>query len=55
MFEAAESYGIEPEKPSVYLPVEGDTALTVLVALTVGLLVVGMVVFARKQYHETVQ
>jgi ABC-2 type transport system permease protein len=55
MFEAAEGYGIEPEKPSVYLPVEGDTALTVLVALTVGLLVVGMVVFAWKQYHETVQ
>jgi ABC-type transport system involved in multi-copper enzyme maturation permease subunit len=55
MFEAAESYGLEPEKPTVYLPVAGDTALIVLLALTVGLLVLGMVVFARKQYHETVQ
>jgi hypothetical protein len=52
MYEQAEGYGIQPEKPSVFLPVEGATALFVLAASTVALLALGMWVFSRTQYHE---
>jgi ABC-type transport system involved in multi-copper enzyme maturation permease subunit len=52
MFDAAGPYGVHPEKPSIYLPVDGTTAWTVLVAVTVVLLVVGMVIFARAEYQD---
>jgi ABC-type transport system involved in multi-copper enzyme maturation permease subunit len=52
MFDAAQDYGIQPEKPSIYLPVTGPTAWVVLAGLTVGLLVVGMVVFSRSEYQD---
>jgi ABC-2 type transport system permease protein len=54
MFEAAQEYGVQPEKPSVFLPVDGTTATAVLIGLTVGLLVLGAVLFSRSQYHEVV-
>jgi hypothetical protein len=54
MFEAAQGYGVQPEKPSVFLPVEGATALAVLVTATIGLLILGSVLFSRSQYHEVV-
>jgi hypothetical protein len=53
MFDAAEGLGVQaPEKASIYLPVDSGTALTVLLGATAGLLVVGMVVFARSEYWE---
>ncbi len=53
MFDAGETIGIlPPEKPSIYLPVDGVTALTVLLGATAGLLVLGMIVFARSEYWE---
>ncbi len=52
MFEAAEEYGVRPENPSVYLPVDGVTAWCVLLGVTVLLLAVGMMVFARSEYRE---
>jgi ABC-2 type transport system permease protein len=54
MFEAAQNHGVQPEKPSVFLPVDGTTAMLVLAGLTVGLLVVGSLLFSRSQYHEIV-
>lgn len=54
MYEAAGGYGVEPERPDIFLPVDGPTALAVLVGLTIALLVVGMAVFARSQYREIV-
>ncbi len=54
MFEAAQDYGLQPQKPSVFLPVEGPVACAVLLAMTVGFLVLGMIVFTRSQYHEVV-
>jgi ABC-type transport system involved in multi-copper enzyme maturation permease subunit len=54
MFEKAEAYGVAVENPMVYLPVDGSTALAVLVGLTLALLALGMVVFSRTQYHEVV-
>jgi len=54
MFEAAQDYGFQPEKPSVYLPVEAGSARVVLVSMTAGLLVLGMVVFSRSQYQDVV-
>lgn len=54
MFEAAGAYGVEPEKPGIYLPVSGTTALIVLAVTTVALLALGTALFARSQYHETV-
>lgn len=50
MFEAAAQYGVQPEKPSVYLPVDATTACLVLAGITVALLVVGMVWFGRAEY-----
>jgi hypothetical protein len=52
MFEAAQGYGLQPEKPSIYLPVDGPTARAVLAVVTVALLLIGTVVFTRSQYYE---
>jgi ABC-2 type transport system permease protein len=50
MYDAASSYGVQPESPSVYLPVEGFTAMLILLGLTAALLCVGMYMFQRKEY-----
>ena len=53
MFDAAEKEGVlPPERPEVYWPVEPMTAWLVLIGGTVVLLLVGMVVFARKEYGD---
>ena len=53
MLEAMEGRGIHsPEKPSVFMPVDGATAWVVLISLSVLFLVVGMVVFSRSEYHD---
>jgi ABC-type transport system involved in multi-copper enzyme maturation permease subunit len=53
MLEAMEGQGIHsPEKPSVFMPVDGTTAWTVLLSLTVLFLIIGMVVFSRSEYHD---
>jgi ABC-type transport system involved in multi-copper enzyme maturation permease subunit len=52
MFDAAQGYGLEPEKPSIYLPVDGTTAWVVILGLTIVFLLTGMVVFSRREYHE---
>jgi hypothetical protein len=52
MFEKAERFGIQPQKPSIYLPVDGQTAAWVLVGITVVFLVAGMVVFSRSEYRD---
>jgi hypothetical protein len=54
MFEAAGAYGVQPQKPSVFMPVDGTTAVFVLVGATAALLLVGMAVFSRSEYHEVV-
>jgi ABC-type transport system involved in multi-copper enzyme maturation permease subunit len=50
MYEAAQDYGVQPEKPSVYLPVDGTTARWVLLGVTVALVLLGMFLFNRKEY-----
>jgi hypothetical protein len=52
MFDAAHGYGVEPEKPSIYLPVDRFTAWGVLLSVTVILLMVGMIIFSRREYHD---
>jgi hypothetical protein len=52
MFDAAADYGVQSEKPSIYLPVDGTTAWCVLLGLTVVLLAAGMLIFARSEYHD---
>jgi ABC-type transport system involved in multi-copper enzyme maturation permease subunit len=52
MFDRAHNFGIHPERPTVYLPVSGTTALWVLAGVAVGLLAVGMWVFARREYLD---
>jgi ABC-2 type transport system permease protein len=54
MFEAAQDFGVQPERPDIFLPVDGMTALFVLIGLTIVLLGIGMVVFSRSQYQEIV-
>lgn len=54
MFEAAADFGLQPERPDIFLPVDGSTALAVLIGLTVVLLGAGMFVFARSQYQEII-
>jgi hypothetical protein len=52
MYERAGEFGIQPDKPSVFLPVDGLTAGLLLVGAA-GLLVgVGMWLFSRTEYHE---
>jgi hypothetical protein len=50
MFGEATQYGVEAEKPTVYLPVDGTTAFLVLLGIAVGFLLFGMIVFSRKEY-----
>jgi ABC-type transport system involved in multi-copper enzyme maturation permease subunit len=52
MFESAKGYGLQPEKPSVYLPVSGTTATWVLAAATVLFLGLGAIVFSRLEYSD---
>jgi ABC-2 type transport system permease protein len=54
MFASAEQSGLTPDKPQVYLPVDGETAWLVLLSATAALLLAGMVVFARREYGEEV-
>ncbi len=54
MFDAAGDFGVQPERPEIFLPVDGTTALAVLLGLTVLLLGIGTVAFSRAQYHEVV-
>src|SRR5262249_34684801 len=50
MFDAAQDWDVQPEKPSIYLPVDGTTAVWVLIGVSVALLFLGMWWFARKEY-----
>jgi hypothetical protein len=50
MYDAAQGYGVQPEKPTVFLPVDGTTAAWVLLGVTAALLVLGMFLFNRKEY-----
>jgi ABC-type transport system involved in multi-copper enzyme maturation permease subunit len=52
MFDRAHDLGIHPEKPLLYLPVSGTAAWGVLLALTVGLLGLGMYIFTRAEYLD---
>ncbi|HVS36700.1 MAG TPA: ABC transporter permease subunit [Gemmataceae bacterium] len=54
MLETAAARGVQMDEPAVYMPVDGTTALVVLLLAATALLVLGMVVFSRKQYHEGV-
>jgi ABC-type transport system involved in multi-copper enzyme maturation permease subunit len=53
-FEAGQDFGVQPRNPQLFMPVEGATALTILTAVTVGLLALGTVVFSRSQYQDVV-
>jgi ABC-type transport system involved in multi-copper enzyme maturation permease subunit len=52
MYERANEFGIQPDKPGVFLPVEGFLAAGVLLGATAVLVGLGMWIFSRKQYHE---
>jgi hypothetical protein len=54
MLEAAAAHGVQMDAPSVYWPVDGTTAMTVLLTTTAALLALGMIVFSRMEYHEGV-
>lgn len=54
MFDAASEFGIQPERPEIFLPVDGTTAVSVLLGLTIALLGIGVIVFSRSQYQEIV-
>jgi ABC-type transport system involved in multi-copper enzyme maturation permease subunit len=43
---------VAPDNASFYMSVDGTVAVTMLVLITVGLLVAGMVVFSRREYHD---
>jgi len=50
MYDAAGTFGVQPETPSVFLPVSGAKAMVMLVSVTVGLLLLGMYLFTRTEY-----
>jgi hypothetical protein len=53
MFSSAESYGLRPpERSDVYWPVPPLIAWLVLLGGTVLCLVLGMILFSRKEYHD---
>jgi ABC-type transport system involved in multi-copper enzyme maturation permease subunit len=54
MFDAAEQSGLTPDKPQVYMPVDGHTAWIVILSATAVLLLAGMYVFALREYGDDV-
>lgn len=52
IFGAAEGYGIQPDKPSVYMPVGSNAAWFVLGCITVLSLTIGAWIFSRREYHD---
>jgi ABC-2 type transport system permease protein len=52
MYQAVADKQIGPANPQIFLAVDGTTACIVLVSATLALLVLGMVVFTRMEYHE---
>jgi hypothetical protein len=50
MYDAAGEFGVQPESPSVYVPVSGPAAMAVLLCATAGLLLLGMYLFSRTEY-----
>jgi ABC-type transport system involved in multi-copper enzyme maturation permease subunit len=52
MFDNAHELGIHPERPTIYSPVSGTTALCVLAAATILCLAAGMIVFSRREYLD---
>ena len=51
-YETAAGTGIEPPPDAVFLPIDGATARIVLAAAAAGFALLGMLVFARKEYHD---
>lgn len=49
MFDRAHDFGIKPERPTQYLPVDGMTAWLILVGATMVLLIVGAWLFSRNE------
>jgi hypothetical protein len=52
MYQAVADKQIGPAQPHIFLAVDGTTAFVVLAVATAALLVLGMIVFTRKEYHE---
>jgi ABC-2 type transport system permease protein len=52
MFDHAHDWGIHPERPGIFLPVSGSTALAVLAGVTVVCLAIGTYVFSRGEYLD---
>src|SRR5260370_41693401 len=52
MFDRAHEVHVQPERPAQFLPVDGTTSWWVLVGATVLCLLVGMMVFSRREYLE---
>ena len=54
MFDSITDLDMSPDQLTVYAPVSGWTAWGVLVGITVVLIMIGMIVFAHKEYQEDV-
>ncbi|MBI3823044.1 MAG: ABC transporter permease [Planctomycetes bacterium] len=52
MFDRAHDYGLYPDRPLWYLPVDGTTAWLVLAGITVLCLLIGAVVFSWNEYLD---
>src|SRR5262249_13468507 len=52
MFDKAQKYGVQPQKPSIYLPVDAMTAEGVLIGRTALVLGIGVLVFSGSEYHD---
>jgi ABC-type transport system involved in multi-copper enzyme maturation permease subunit len=44
--------GIAPERESLFMPIPGDQAEWMLCAFTAGFLILGMLIFARREYKD---
>jgi ABC-type transport system involved in multi-copper enzyme maturation permease subunit len=50
MYDAAGTFGVQPESPAVFLPVSGPAATAMLLGATAGMLLLGMYLFSRTEY-----
>lgn len=52
MLERVEELGSQPQKATVFQPVDGSTAMMVLAVVSVLLLIAGTIIFARTEYQD---
>lgn len=54
IFDVGGPFGVSPENPRIFMPLDATTAWLVLITMTLSFLLIGVLIFSRSQYRDTV-